>query len=126
MKKELFAAIFLIIILISCVINIYYINFLSDKLIESVNTSVEYASNEDWEKAAENVDNAVKLMKKNNVYLNIVMPHERIDLTQEALFELQALIENEDTEGIPGAARLAVSKLEKLWTAEKISIESIF
>lgn len=126
MKKELFAAIFLILILISCVINIWYVNELTAQLTALVNASEDYALSEAWDKAALEADRAAKLMKSNNIYLNIVLPHERIDSTLEALFELQALVDSRDTEGIPGAARLTVSKIEKLSALEKVSIESIF
>ena len=126
MKKELLAGIFLIVILIGSMVNIWYLSSLSDELITLIETVEKQASEKNWDNAAEKSESAMELWKKNNVYLSIVLPNETIDNVTESLHELRKEIDTENTDSVSWTAQLAVTQLENTVSAEQVNFESVF
>ncbi len=126
MKKELIAGIFLIVILIISIVNIWYISSLTDELISLVEAAEEQALEENWGNSAESSESAIELWKKNNVYLSIVLPNETIDNVTEALHELQKEIKAENANSALWAVQAAITQLENVASMEQANIESIF
>lgn len=126
MKKEVIAGIFLVVILISCIINISYINNLSNELILLIEDAEKQTLSGNWNKATTKVENALTLWENNNTYTSIVLPHEKIDLATDSLYDLLGDINAQDSAKVPGSVQKATSRFEDIASMEQISIKSIF
>lgn len=126
MKKELLAAIFLVVILISCLVNISYINDLTNELILLVQDAGKQAENENWDLASEKIDEALALLDKNNVYTSIVLPHDTISEATDSLYELTNEINKHDSDSVSGAVQMAISRFEEIASNEQVSVGSVF
>lgn len=126
MKKEVIAGIFLVVILISCIINISYINNLSNELVLLIEDAEKQTLADNWNNATTKIENAITLWENNKTYTSIVLPHEKIDLATDSLYDLLGDINAQDTAKVPGSVQKAASRFEDIASMEQISIKSIF
>lgn len=126
MKKEIIAGVFLLVILVACLINIYFISELTDEMIQLIEDAEKLASAESWETAAARIETALKLWTDKDGYTAVVLSHDDIDEATEALYELLSKINAQSIDDITGAAQIAITCFEHIATDEQISFSSVF
>ena len=126
MKKEIFAIALLLIILTATIINIFYLNNFTDKLIELVNTACDAAEQEDWETATETAEKAAAAWTDRDFYTHIVLQHSEVDSATDAFYDFLSEIYSEDPSSAKGAGEKLIAHLTSISSKEKLKIGSIF
>ncbi|MBE6948866.1 MAG: DUF4363 family protein [Ruminococcaceae bacterium] len=126
MKKETLAAVFLGVILLGCVVNIFCIGNLTDNIIALIQDAESVAENDNWKEASAKLNDAMAIWEKHRVYLSIILPNDTNDSITESFHELHMEIEAQDLGRVSWTARNMISQLEQTSSMEQVSIESIF
>ncbi len=126
MKKELFAAGLLIIILALSLINDHYLENLTEELSSLTVRAGEQAADGDWEAALDSAQRALDLWKRQEYYTEIVLKHSDAESTEEALFRFLESIRVESPGASAACAQLLLEHLRTLCEMEKIRLGSVF
>jgi len=126
MKKELFAGALLLTMLIASIVNIWYLNKLTENLIDIVETAEEEALSGNWDKAEENAEEAARIWDKNDPYTHIVLRHFEIDSATDAIYQLLNEIYSKNEGGVRGETKALTAQLDSLASIEEIKFGSIF
>lgn len=126
MKKDLFAAGLLAVILALSMLNTGRINSLCDDLDELVDLSAGAAARGDWEESRQALDKAVSLWKAQEEYTGIVLRHTDIETLTDDLYELAEHIYTRDGAAAKAAASLVREHLKSIKKMESINPGSIF
>lgn len=126
MKKEVFAAALLVIILSATVANIFYLNNFTDSLVALVNTGCDAAEQGDWETATKTAEEAAAAWMDKDFYTHIVLQHSEIDSATDAFYDFLSAVYSADPSAAKGAGEKLVAHLTSISSKEKLSIGSIF
>jgi hypothetical protein len=126
MKKEILAAALLVLIFAGSLVNLYYLNRLTEELTEQVNQAKTCVESGDWEKAAEFAESATELWANSDSYTHIVLRHSEINSASDAFYELLGGIYAENYGDSIGAARMLLDHIESITKMEEIRFGSIF
>lgn len=126
MKKELCAVCLLIIIFVAGLMNIHYINQLTDDLKNLVNEATNDALQGRWESAEKRGEEAVRKWGENDPYTHIVLRHGEIDQTTDSFYDLLEVIYSKDIGGVKGASQAVNAHLNSIASMEQVKFGSIF
>lgn len=126
MKKEIIVACFLVLLLTAAVINIHFMNKLTDNVSGLIEEAVKYASAEDWEKAEEKVEEAAKLWSDSDTYTHLVLRHPETETAMDAIYGFAEQIYAKEPGAARGAAKAAIARLKSISSIEQIKFGSIF
>ena len=126
MKKEIFAGALLLTMFIASIVNIWYLNKLTQNLIDIVETAEEEVFSGNWDKAAADVEDAARIWDKNDPYTHIVLRHFEIDDATDAIYQLLNEIYAKNEGGVRGEAKALTAQLDSLASIEEIKFGSIF
>ena len=126
MKKEIFAAALLILIFAGSLVNLHYLNSLTEELTTQVEAAKACVEESDWKKAAEYAESATKLWSESDYYTHIVLRHSEINITTDAFYELLGGIYAENYGDSVGASRMLLDHIESITKMEEIRFGSIF
>lgn len=126
MKKELVAAILLILLFIGTLVNIHVNDTLISVLGESVDRAYAYAQAGEWTQAENTLHGACDRWLSLDGYTHIFIRHSEIGSTTEAFYAMLSSVCAEDEGDLEGSYRLLSAQLDSLTGMEHISIGSIF
>ncbi len=126
MKKEAFAGLLLIIILVFSLLNINYIQKICEELTRIMDKASSDIDDENWETAAEAAHEAIELWNKKDTYTHIFLPHSRIDALTEEFYELLKAIEAQSAGEASASAEFLKDRIMNIPTAEGIRLGNIF
>lgn len=124
MTKELVAALILIAIPISAVINIRYIDRTTDHLMEQIDKASEQSLSGDTESASETIEDAYSEWQSHDRYAHIMLRHDEVEGVSESFAELRAELQGDGA--CPAHFDALIERLSGLLEMEQPSLESIF
>ena len=123
MKKELIAALLLILLFSGTLVNIG----INDKMMQRLNAEVkdayDSAASGDWDTAQQRLDTAISHWLSMDGYTHIFIRHSEIDGTSDAFYELLSAIEEGDALS-PAYGKL-LYHIDSISGMEHVSIGSI-
>lgn len=126
MKKELIAAILLIVLMASCVLNMRYMSNLTDEIVLLINEAEKHASEGDWDSASEKAELALTVWSDHDMYISIILPHNDSGQATDALYNFLGEIYAQNTGRATAAAQLAAGHFNDIAFQERISLGSVF
>lgn len=126
MKKELIAAILLIVIIAGSIVNMRYIEHLTNEIVSFIDEASYAVTSEDWDTASEKAEKAVSLWNSNESHANIFLRHETINSATEAIYQFVMQTELEDVNEALVAAELAKDNFKNIALMEKLRFGSVF
>lgn len=128
MKKEIVAAVLLLLLFAGVLVNIRVNENIVSSLIDEVDASYESLKNGDTEKAAEQLDAAIEHWLTLDGYTHIFIRHSEINATTDAFYGYRADVGDGDGDADTAAGSYGLLKetLLSLMTMEQISLGSIF
>ncbi len=125
--KKMYAGIFiLLLLLLSSLYNVHYLDGRIDELLEYVSSAESYAGEGDFEKAAETVRRAIDTWDSMDSYTHVFIRHSETDSTSDAFCQYLGDLCAEDPGSSQGSCALLKNHLMSLITMERVSIGSIF
>lgn len=126
MKKELFAAGLLALILTLSILNTWEIGKLCGDLEDLVENSAKSAESGDWSESQRYLEEAVTLWKKRETYTSIVLRHTDIETLTDDFYELTEHIYTQDPAATRAASALVREHLDGIKKMESLNLGSIF
>lgn len=126
MKKELIVGGFLILMLAAAIINIHYLNKLTDKVTHLIEESERYTADGDWSSAEKKAEEASHTWDENDTYTHLVLRHPEIEATTDSIYGYIEQIYSKDQGAAKGAAKAAIARLKSISSIEQIRLGSIF
>jgi hypothetical protein len=126
MKKEMIIGCFLIVLLAASLINIYFLNRLTDNIVQLIEESEKNAEQGDWEKAEKKAEEAATLWSDSDTYTHLVLRHPEVESATDAVYEFMAQIYAKENGTAKGAAQAAISRMKSISSIEQIKFGSIF
>lgn len=126
MKKEIIVACVLVLLLAAAVINIHFINKLTDNVTDLIEESAKYAMEEDWTKAEKKAEEAADLWTNSDTFTHLVLRHPEIEAATDAIYGFMEEIYAKETGAAEGAAKAAAARLKSISSLEQIKFGSIF
>ncbi|MBQ8974710.1 MAG: DUF4363 family protein [Oscillospiraceae bacterium] len=126
MKKEIFAATAIALLLIGAIINVYFVNAVTDDIARLTESSRKAALEGRWQDSLDMADEAVRYMDEKSTYLHMVLRHDEFDAVYDALEELIKNIYSQDTGAVKGQARIVLTRLDSAAQRENVSLGSVF
>lgn len=126
MKKEFIIGCFLALLLAASLVNIHYLNKLTDKVTGLIEDSEKSAEEMAWEKAEEKAEAAAKLWSDSEPYTHLVLRHPEVESATDAIYGYVAQVYARDDGAAKGAAQAAISRMKSISSIEQIKLGSIF
>lgn len=126
MKKEIFAALLLLVILVLSIINTSCISHIANTVSDNVKEVSRLVSIREWEQAASLLEDTISYWRSKDDYIHSVLNHESADYMTDDLFELLGYIYSQDENTVKSHSQLVLIQLEDLNKFEHIRICSIF
>lgn len=126
MKKELFAVLLLALIITVSIVNVCYVSRMTEDILELVSLSEQKAFEGDWNSAAENAEEAVRLWEGAKKYTHIFIRHSEIDSTTDEFYSLLMEIYSKDENTTKAAYKALTSRIESIVEMEIPTIGTIF
>lgn len=126
MKKELFAALLLVLILVLSLMNSSKLTKLTDEISGIIESCDKLAYAGEWEEAAASAETAIKTWESNDSYTHVVLHHTDIDSMTNDLYELLEHVYTKDAGAVSGISELVRTHLNSISSMEKIRLGSIF
>lgn len=126
MKKEIVAAVLLLLILAGVSLNIRVNERIVSSLINEVDKSYESLKSGDSTKAAEQLDTAIEHWLNLDGYTHIFIRHSEINSTTDAFYGFRSDVGSGDADSAEGSYGLLKETLLSLMTMEQISLGSVF
>ena len=126
MKKEIVAAVLLLLILAGVSLNIRVNERIVSSLINEVDKSYESLKSGDSTSAAEQLDTAIEHWLDLDGYTHIFIRHSEINSTTDAFYGFRSDVGSGDADAANGSYGLLKETLLSLMTMEQISLGSVF
>ncbi len=126
MKKEVMIGCFLMILLAAALVNIHYLNELTDNVTQLIEESVKSAERGDWQQSVTKGEEAAKLWTESDTYTHLVLRHPEVEAVTDSIYGYMEQIYAREEGAAKGAARAAISRLTSISSIEKIKLGSIF
>lgn len=126
MKREFFAVILLVAVLVLSIWNIHYVDHVTEELLDYIERSVDYADAGDCETAAEILTVALKRWKSLDHYSGVAIRHTETDSCTDLFYELLGELYQENTGTAKGLFQSLAVHLKGIAEMEHLSLESIF
>lgn len=126
MKKEIVAAVLLLLILAGVSLNIRINERIVSSLINEVDMSYENLKNGNEDKAMQQLDTAIEHWLNLDGYTHIFIRHSEINSTTDAFYGFRSDVGSGDADAANGSYGLLKETLLSLMTMEQISLGSVF
>ena len=126
MKKELAAALLLLLIFGASLWNLRHLDSLLDELQTRADRAVSAAEAGQWETAADASDALLQRWQEAERYTQVFIRHPDIDTVSEALTALKSAVLSRDTDACLAAVFSVRNRLRGIRNAETPSLGSIF
>lgn len=126
MKKEIVAALLLLLIFSGVLVNIRINERIVSSLINEVDMSYENLKNGNEDKAMQQLDTAIEHWLNLDGYTHIFIRHSEINSTTDAFYGFRSDVGSGDADAANGSYGLLKETLLSLMTMEQISLGSVF
>lgn len=126
MKKEIVAALLLLLIFSGVLVNIRINERIVSSLINEVDMSYENLKNGNKDKAMQQLDTAIEHWLNLDGYTHIFIRHSEINSTTDAFYGFRSDVGSGDADAANGSYGLLKETLLSLMTMEQISLGSVF
>jgi len=126
MKKELAALFVLVLVFAVSLVNIHFLNRLTGNIVSLVEQADTFIREENWERARDRAEKALKRWENSDAYTHIVLRHSEIESASVALGDLIKEIYAENAGAARGAARSAVARMRSIASVERLRFNNIF
>lgn len=124
MKKEIFAIITILLLIVASLINIFHLNRLIDSMSTHINAAIFALNIGDISIAESELNNALKIWLNSNKYTHVFIRHTEIDAITDAYFDALAAIKSKNNSAITLMEQTKYH-LESILSIEKLSLESV-
>lgn len=124
MKKEIFAIITILLLIVASLINIFHLNRLIDSMSTHINAAIFALNVGDISIAESELNNALKIWLNSNKYTHVFIRHTEIDAITDAYFDALAAIKSKNNSAITLMEQTKYH-LESILSIEKLSLESV-
>ena len=125
MKKELIAALVLLLLFLGTLINIRVVDDLTGDLLALIETAEGRAQSGDMDAAASLVQRAAAQWQAAAPYTHVFIRHSETDGTTDAFFQLLTQLQSGDDAAAEGAFSLLKARLSGIAEIEHISLGSV-
>ena len=125
MRKELAALAILAILFTGSVINIRYMDDLSESLITEVEYARSLAGAGDYDRSEAIIKDAINCWNVHDGYTHIFIRHPEIDSATDAFYELYDSVSEHDVSRAQGAFEKVEAHLSSIASMEHITVGSI-
>lgn len=126
MKKEIIISSLLILMMVAAIINIHYINKLTDKVTHLIEESEKYMADGDWNSAENKAEEASRTWEGSDTYTHLVLRHPEIDAATESIYGYIAQVNAKEQGAAKGAAEAAIARMKSISSIEQIRFGSVF
>lgn len=126
MLKEILVGCFLVIMLAAAIVNIHFLNKLTDDITRLIEESSRSAEQGDWDSAAKKAEEAVRLWSDSDTYTHLVLRHPETEDATDALYALLQEVYAKEEGAVKGAAGAAAAHMKSISSIEQIKFGSIF
>lgn len=126
MRKEIAAAVILMLMFAGVLINIRANEHILDGLMSEVGSAYKLAVEGDFPASEESMRTAIAHWQSYDSYTHIFIRHSEINSATEAFYNMLGDISSEDEKSLSGSYGLLSAQLKSMITMERISLGSIF
>lgn len=126
MKKEIIIGCFLIVLFGVALVNIHYLNKLTENVTKLIEEAEKYALDEKWIQAEKKAEEASDLWNKSETYTHLVLRHPEVESATDAIFGLLEEVYSKEAGALRGAAQSAIAQMKSISSIEQIKFGSIF
>lgn len=126
MKKEIIIGCFLIIMLGVSLVNIHYLNKLTDNVTQLIEQAENYAFEGNWNQSEKKAEEASNLWSNSETYTHLVLRHSEVESATDAIYGFLEQVYAKEQGALKGAAQAAVAHMKSISSIEQIKFGSIF
>lgn len=126
MKKEIFAALLMLLLIAGAALNVRHMDKLTGQVGACLERSEAAAQRGDFDAALNALEAGISLWEKEHSYTNIFIRHPELDDTYDTFYELKEIILQKDSEAFPAAFQKVQYHLDCINFMERPTIGSIF
>ena len=126
MKREIFAACLLVLMLTLSIINIHYLKSITHELTGYIENCIESADADDWEGAEKYAKQAKEKWYDYRTYTSLFLKHDKIDQITDSFTDIFSSIYKHDQISSSAAGNKLIDNLEKIIFMEQLKIGTIF
>ena len=126
MKKELCAAIALLLLILAALGNLVYLTNLMEQISGHIEYSLLYCSLDDYAAAYTETNKALELWKSSENYTHVFIRHSDIDHFSDTFFDILSAIQNREKYEAEQMLNKLQHSAENIVRMEKISPGSVF
>ena len=126
MKKEVFALLLLLLMVVGCLLNLRYLKRFTDTLLTETEEAWQAVQENDWERARSCTEQLLQQWKDADGYTHVFIRHSEISMTTEAICSFLGHLSQESPGDTYGAWQALRAQLESLYGMERLSFGSIF
>lgn len=124
MKKELFAAITILSLLLGAGCNIFQIKKLSESVSAHLDLATQACAVNDFEAAELELSNALNIWLQADGYTHIFIRHAEIDSATDAFYEAISEIKTKSLSSISAISKLKYH-MDSIYAMEKVTLKSV-
>ena len=126
MKKELFAVVILVLMILASIYNYRHLERITNDVLALVDRSLEQAETGNWDEARRLAEEAARLWTSYDGSTHIFLRHSEITDAEGVLYNYLQQVYDENTRTAKAARDAARARLEHLVQVEKLRPGSIF
>jgi TRAP-type C4-dicarboxylate transport system substrate-binding protein len=126
MKKEIFIGCFLALMLAAAIVNIHFLNKLTDDVTQHIEDARDFAARGDWDKAGKKAEEAAQMWSESDTYTHLVLRHPEVESATDAIYAFMQEVYAKEEGAAKGAAEAAISRMKSISSIEQIKFGSIF
>lgn len=126
MKKELCAALALILLIAAAAGNLLHLNNLMEQITEHIDYSLLYCSLEDYAAAHTETSKAYQVWKNAETHTKIMLQQNEIDSVNDIFFDIWTALQNREKHEGENLLRKLQSRTDSILSTEGITLGSVF
>ena len=125
MLKEIIAVCLLAALITAALVNISYMDKLSLEIISGIDETEKFGLSEQFDAAAERLNEVIRLWDKNRVYAGIFLRHPEIDSSYDCFYDIMAQLQQEEKDSLPALCEKLRYHIRCMADMERLSFSSI-
>lgn len=126
MKRFVISILVLILMAVGIMLSLDYIGKTKDELASIVDTAMDAARLENYEKTKEQIVYLEKRWNDTQSIFTLFVRHDHIDLVSDALAEMSVYIENRDFDEVQVSLNTLGYRLDEVWRSELPTFTNVF
>lgn len=126
MKREIFAAVLLAVMLVCSIINTNQISTLTNTVESLVSQAVRLAEKGSWSDSVEHAVAALHTWQGASPYTDIILRHEKTEMTTDILYDFIRDLKTKNEINVTNTSEKLIEMLQNIKSMESIKLGSIF